>query len=135
MFFRYLPFILLVLTLSHNSYARQSCDWPFRTSITIQQNDLDGVIDYPVDLVLNTSNLHNGYNWSTSGADIRVYSNDDTTPLDFNISYWNQASKSAEIRVSLPIFDKGTRTIYLYYGNNSVSSQSTNVSNLPFKRW
>lgn len=133
MFFRYLPLIFLSLVFSHSSYARQPCDWPFRTAVTIVQNDLDGVTDYPVDLILSASNLHNGYNWSTNGSDLRVFDEDDATPLNFNIAYWNQPGKSAEVRVSLPTLDKGTRTIYVYYGNNSAVNQSTTVPSLPFK--
>ncbi len=128
---RFIVFILVVLC-TQVSFARQSCDWPYRTSITITQTDFDGLSDYPVDLFLSSSNLHSQYQWSNSGNDLRIYSDDDTTPLPFTINSWNATSKGANVRVSFPTLNMGARTIYVYYGNQSVSSLSTSVPDLPF---
>ncbi len=122
----------MALIFCQISQARQSCDWPFRTSVQIQQNDFDGLSDYPVDLVLSAYTLHSQYDWSSNGRDLRIFSGDDTTPLPFTINTWNASSKLADVRVSFPTLDKGTRTIYLYYGNQSSSSASQAVPSLPF---
>lgn len=124
--------LCIALMFCQVSYARQSCDWPFRTSIQVQQNDFDGLSDYPVDLVLSSSTLHSQYNWSSNGQDLRIFSDDDSTPLPFTINSWNASGKLADVRVSFPALDKGTRTIYLYYGNPSSSSASQTVPDLPF---
>ena len=129
-----LRFIVLTLIVlcSQQSLARQSCDWPFRTTITINQSDFNGLTDYPVDLFLSSSNLHSQYQWSNSGNDLRIYSSDDTTPLPFTINSWDAASKGANVRVSFSNLDMGLRTIYVYYGNQNASSLSTTVPALPF---
>ena len=129
-----LRFIVLTLIVlcSQQSFARQSCDWPFRTTITINQSDFNGLTDYPVDLFLSSGNLHSQYQWSNSGNDLRIYSSDDTTPLPFTINSWDAASKGANVRVSFSNLDMGSRTIYVYYGNQNASSLSTTVPALPF---
>ena len=125
-------FILIILS-AQSSFARQSCDWPFRTSITVTQSDFNGLTDYPVDLFLSSSNLHSQYQWSNSGADLRIYSDDDSTPLPFTINSWDAGIKEASVRVSLPILNiNASQTIYVYYGNQNVSSSSTTISELPF---
>ena len=129
---RTLLVIGLALLFSLPAHARQSCDWPFRTSIQVQQNDFDGLTNYPVDLVLTNSNMHPLYNWSSAGQDLRIFSGDDLTALPFKINSWSAGSKSAEVRVSFPTLNKGTRTIYIYYGNTSASSVSQTVDDLPY---
>jgi hypothetical protein len=128
---RFIIFTLIVFC-THKSVARQSCDWTFRTSITITQTDFNGLSDYPVDLFLDGSNLHGQYQWSNNGNDLRIYSDDDITPLPFTINSWDAGSKGANVRVSFPNLDMGTRTIYVYYGNQSVNNLSTTVPFLPF---
>lgn len=54
---RTLLVIGLGLLFSLPTQARPSCDWPFRTSIQVQQIDVDGLTNYPVDLVLTNSNM------------------------------------------------------------------------------
>jgi hypothetical protein len=124
--------LFLAVLCTQQSFARQSCDWPFRTTITITQSDFNGLTDYPVDLFLSGSNLHSQYQWSSNGSDLRIYSDDDTTALPFTINSWDAIGQGANVRVSFPNFEIGTRTIYVYYGNQSAASASTSVPDLPF---
>ena len=129
---RFIVFLLVVLS-TQASFARQSCDWPYRTSVTINQTDFDGLTDYPVDLFLTSANLHSQYQWSANGNDLRIYSNGDLVPLPFTINSWNESAKEASVSVSMPTLDIGVaQTIYIYYGNPDVSSLSTTISDLPY---
>jgi len=125
-FLKYLPLILLSLLLTHNSYARQACDWPFRTTITVNETSGLTTSNYSVKLTLsgNTGGtLSTSYDWSSGGADLRIFGSNDTTPLPFSIASWNQANKTAEIWVTFATFNaNSSNTLYVYYGNKSVST-------------
>ena len=87
--------------------ARQSCDWPFRTLITIDETSGTTTSDYSVKLTLTGSaggTLHPDYDWSSNGADLRIYASNDTSPVSFSISSWNQATKEAEVWVTFASF-------------------------------
>jgi len=126
-------FILLLISFSSVSQARQSCDWPFRTSISINEESNNNLTDYTISLTLTggaTGTLHSGYEWSSGGQDLRVYNSDDNAELEFHIDSWDQGHEVANIRVLLPTLNKlQTKTIYLYYGNTTASSQSS--GNIP----
>ncbi|MEH6447802.1 MAG: CCXG family PEP-CTERM protein [Oleispira sp.] len=126
MFFRYLPFILLILTFSHISYARQACDWPFRTTITINETSGISTSNYLVKLTLSGNaggTLSTRYDWSSDGADLRIFGSNDTTPLPFSIASWNQANKIAEVWVTFATLNaNSSNTLYVYYGNNAVTT-------------
>ena len=104
--------------------ARQSCDWPFRTLITIDETSGTTTSDYSVKLTLTGSaggTLHPDYDWSSNGADLRIYASNDTSPVSFSISSWNQATKEAEVWVTFASFTaNSTNNLYVYYGNASV---------------
>lgn len=118
-------FILLALSFGSAS-ARQSCDWPFRTAITINESSGLTTSNYSVKLTLSGGSggtLHSGYNWSASGADLRIYASDDVTPMDFSISSWNQTSEIAEVWITFATFTaNSSNDIYVYYGNSGVST-------------
>jgi hypothetical protein len=119
----------LVLFMSISSYARQSCDWPFRTSINIKENSGSNLSDYQVQINLNSSSFDSRYNWSSSGVDLLVYDTDDNTPLNFWVENWNQTAKTATVWVRFPSLSANqNRTIYFYYGNASAPA----LANVPF---
>jgi len=126
-------FILLLMVFSSASHARQSCDWPFRTSVTINEESNNNLTDYTVSLTLTggtSGTLHSGYEWSSGGQDLRIYDNDDNTELEFHIDNWDATLKVANVRVLLPTLNRlQTKTIYLYYGNTTAISHSS--GNLP----
>lgn len=123
-------FILcLAILFSSLGHARQSCDWPFRTSINIQENSGTNLSDYQVQLTLNSSSLDSRYNWSSDGVDLRVYDSNDSTPLEFWVEDWDQSSNTATVWVRFPMLAaNSSRNIFLYYGNSSAPP----LANVPF---
>ncbi len=124
-----ISFILLILLLSSVSQARQSCDWPFRTSVTITEQSGNTLTDYLVKLNLTgAGTLHADYKWSNDGRDLRIYDTLDDTQLPFRIETWNSATESAEVWVSFPasapLIANQDRQVFIYYGNQSTTSQS-----------
>ena len=124
-FYRYL-FIFFSLIVASQVQARQSCDWPFRTAITVNESSGLSTSNYSVKLTLTGTTggtLHPDYNWSTDGADLRVFASDDVTPMTFSISSWNATSQIAEVWVTFAnLSANSSNTLYVYYGNQNASS-------------
>jgi hypothetical protein len=114
--------ILLFLSLSFPSHARQSCEWPFRTHVNVQENSSSGsqLTDYQVKFEISAADLSSDYTWSDNGQDLYIYDSDDQTELEFWIDDWNNSAKTAIIWVRFPTLEIGqVRPIYFYYGNAS----------------
>jgi len=109
--------------------ARQSCDWPFRTTATLTEQSGSNLGDYQVKVSISASDFHNAYRWTVDGFDLRVFDFDDVTPLEFWIEEWDQANELAEVwvrfPVSAPLLANQARTIYFYYGNENASPLAT----------
>ncbi|MGK0443841.1 MAG: hypothetical protein ACJA1U_000769 [Bermanella sp.] len=124
--------LCLVVLFSASAHARQSCDWPFRTSVNIKENSGSNLSDYQVKLNINSSSFDSRYNWSSGGVDLRIFDSNDTSPLEFWIENWNQAAKTATVWVrfpaSAPLIANANRNIFLYYGNTA----ATALANVPF---
>ena len=124
--------LCLVVLFSASTHARQSCDWPFRTSVNIKENSGSNLSDYQVKLNINSSSFDSRYNWSSGGVDLRIFDSNDTSPLEFWIENWNQAAKTATVWVrfpaSAPLIANANRNIFLYYGNTA----ATALANVPF---
>ncbi len=124
-----------------NAQSWWSCDWPFRTEITVTSDR--NVFDRVVTLKLNDNDFNSAYAFTQNGEDIRILDSDDNTPLNFHILEWNVLARSARIDVFferiLPANGKGT--LYLYYGNvtdsggNAVPSQSSAPDTYPEAGW
>ncbi len=115
-------FIFLCCTLSLPSLARQSCDWPFRTQIDVQENSTSGsqLTDYQVKFEISATDLSSDYSWSNNGQDLYIYDSDDQTELEFWIDNWSNTTETATIWVRFPTLAIGqTRTIFFYYGNDN----------------
>lgn len=118
-------FVLLVsIMVFAQANARQSCDWPFKTQITINETSGLTTSDYSVKLTLTGASggtLHPDYEWSSDGADLRIFASDDTSPVSFSISSWNQAAKEAEVWVTFASFTANSSNVLnVYYGNSAV---------------
>lgn len=122
--------LLFILCLGVSSaYARQSCDWPFRTATTLTEQSGSDLGDYQVKISISSSDFHDSYRWTLDGFDLRVFDSDDVTPLEFWIEDWDQANELAEVwvrfPVSAPLLANQSRTIYFYYGNENASPLAT----------
>lgn len=105
------------------------CSWPYRTTVSVQENTGTTLTEYQVKLTITASNLNAAYNWTGNGYDLRVLDSDDNTQLDFWIESWNQTTKNAVIWVRFPSLSAAQkRDIYLYYGNLF----ATQLDNVPF---
>ena len=114
--------LLIALIISLPSFARQSCEWPFRTQIDVQENSTSGnqLQSYQVQFDIDASTLSSEYDWSSNGQDLYIYDTDDQTQLEFWIDSWDQANEQATLWVRFPTLDRGQiRTIYFYYGNEN----------------
>ena len=126
-------FFLLLITLmvSLPSLARQSCEWPFRTQINVQENSVSGsqLQSYQVKFELDASTLSSDYDWSNNGQDLYIYDSDDQSLLEFWIDSWDASAQVAVVWVRFPTLDRGqTRTIFFYYGNKNAPA----IGDVPF---
>jgi len=122
---RHVFLLLITLTISLPSLARQSCEWPFRTQINVQENSSSGsqLTNYQVKFELTATDLSPDYNWSSGGNDLYIYDTDDSTELEFWVDNWNSSTKQATVWVRFPTLDIGqVRPIYFYYGNDSAAA-------------
>lgn len=126
---RILGILILGVALASASHARQSCDWPFRTTVSIQENSGTLLTDYQVKMTITGTLLNDQYSWTNNGFDLRVFDSDDSTELEFWIESWNKATKTATVWVRFTtLAANSNRTIYLYYGNQSATPRA----NVPF---
>jgi len=97
-------------------------DWSHRVEIAITEKSGVNLTDYQIKIpVAYNSNMQAGY------GDVRFVNSDNL----YEISYWmyNVTSNSAEFWVKVPsIPASGTTKIYMYYGNNTVTT-SGNIHN------
>ena len=124
-------FLFIALIISLPASARQSCEWPFRTEINVQENSVSGsqLQSYQVKFDINASTLHSDYDWSNNGEDLYIFDSNDQTLLEFWIDDWDSSRKEATIWVRFPTLDRGQiRTIYFYYGNRNAPP----LANVPF---
>jgi hypothetical protein len=112
-------------------------DWPYR--MKLQFNNLavaENLIDFPV--LVNLSSARTGSSfWSHVGSstdDLRFTDSDGTTPLYFEVEYWNYAGNEGLVWVKVPQIDASSTTdfIYLYYGN---PTPPANAYRDPTKVW
>lgn len=124
--------LLALCITSNESMARQSCNWPFRTAITISEQSGTTLSDYQVKLEVSSANLNSHYLWTPNGDDFRVFDSDDNTPLEFWVESWNPSNETATVWVrfpsSAPLLANQNRIIYLYYGNEGTPP----LANVPF---
>lgn len=98
--------------------------WQYRRPITITENSGNTLSNYQVGITLDTASLISDGKMNSDCSDIRFIDSDNTTEL----SYWIESgcnSTSTKIWVKIPsIPANSTKTIYMYYGNPSATSQS-----------
>jgi len=95
-------------------------DWRYRKKLTIDQTKIDAdLTNFPVAVVLTSGNFTYP-NAQNAGQDIR-FTDASGTPLPHEIEKWNTSATST-IWVKVPSIDNEVdTTIYMYYGNGSVT--------------
>ncbi|OUS40328.1 hypothetical protein A9R00_06590 [Oleispira antarctica] len=123
---RYSLLLFTSLILSLPTWARDSCEWPFRTQLDISGNT---PADYQVKIVIDSNDLSPDYVWSQDGHDLRISDQNDfstaepVSVLSFWIESWDAAAESATIWIKTPEISSSLR-LYLFYGNDYASPQA-----------
>ena len=119
--------VMIVLLVAPNVTKASSgsgwwnMDWKYRRPISL--NPATPESDYQVKIVLTPDN----FNYSKAnpdGSDIR-FCQANGTKLSYWIEEWNPHGNST---IWVKVAQKGTDTIYMYYGNSSAKSESNGTS-------
>jgi hypothetical protein len=97
--------------------------WAYRRPITISNTQNNTLTDYQVNVIFNTASLISSGKMRSDCGDIRFTDSDGITLLN----YWLESgcnTTSTKIWVKVPSIPSGSKTIYVYYGNPSATSQS-----------
>lgn len=102
-------------------------DWDYRNVLSFKASTItEDLTDFPVLVTLDSTRIDFD-KVKADGADIRFVDDDDATPLDYEIEYWDDVGEEAYIWVEAPQVDKEQNYedyIYIYYGNDAaVDSQ------------
>ncbi|MEB3756879.1 MAG: DUF2341 domain-containing protein [Desulfurococcales archaeon] len=95
-------------------------DWKYYKTITIQNNG-PAINGYTILIQLNSTNF-NFSKANQNGTDLRFIAQDKITPLNYWIEYWNSTNSTARIWVKLNLPSNQNTTIYMLYGNPSVTN-------------
>jgi len=101
-----------------------SVDWHYRLPLTIQ-NTCGALTDYQILVPINTNAIIAEGKMQIDGDDIRFYDSDDETILSYWIETDTINTAATRLWVKVPDVPLGSKTIYLYYGNEATSSAST----------
>jgi hypothetical protein len=106
--------------------------WQYRKPITISNSSISSLTDYQVLITLDTQTLISAGKMRSDCGDIRFADSDGTTLLN----YWLEGgcnTTSTRIWVKVPsIPASSSKTIYVYYGNPSATSQSNGDNTFDF---
>jgi hypothetical protein len=113
--------------------ALRASGWSYRKPITIDNTkNANTLSNYQVSVTLDTASLISAGKLRSDCGDIRFTDSDGQTLL----SYWIESgcnSANTKIWVKVPsIPASSTKTIYVYYGNPSATSQSNGYSTFDF---
>lgn len=98
-----------------------SSGWSYRKPITIS-NSGSSLTNYQVSVIIDTATLLSQGKIRSDCGDIRFNDNDST-----ELNHWNETicnSVSTKFWVNVPSIPSGSKIIYVYYGNPSVTSTS-----------
>jgi len=106
---------------------------PYRRPVTINNTQNSNTLtNYQVLITLNTQNLISAGKMKSDCGDIRISDSDGITKLSYWLETGTCNSTSTKIWTKVPSIPGGsTKTIYLYYGNLNLSSESDKVSTFP----
>ena len=108
-------------------------NWQYRRNITVNNTQNSNTLtDYQILVTVDTQSLISDGKMQSDCDDIRIIDSDDTTELPFWIQNGTCNSLDTKIWVKLNISASSTKTIFLYYGNSSVSSVSNGTNTAEF---
>lgn len=107
--------------------------WSYKRTITINNtSNATTLTNYQISFTMDTQSLISTGKMLSDGGDIRIFDSDNTTSLN----YWIESGINTTVTtiwVKAPsITANSTKTIYLYYGNASATSQSNGDSTFLF---
>jgi len=116
------------LTLNTNAWDSANTDWLtfltdylYRRPLSISSSSSQS--NYQVLVTLDTASLISAGKMQSDCDDVRFTDSDKTTLVDFWLESGCNTS-STKFWVEVPSIPNGSKTIYLYYGNDSASSAS-----------
>jgi len=123
---------------SSNTITAQvySCGWMtalWSYSVPITINNAGGALtNYQVLITVNTAALVTASKMQSGGQDIRITDADKCTQLNFWIETGTMNTATTNIWVNVPSIATGSKTIYLYYGNNAAVTASNGTTTFNF---
>ena len=116
-----------LLNLTYEIDPWYNTSWGFRSNYQIYVSTKN-LTNYPINVTIN-SNAPANFNWSNLGNDVRFTASDGSTLL----SHYLQPQSNLSFWVNVSSMTNATNTtIYMYYGNNAVTSTSNCDSALDF---
>jgi hypothetical protein len=100
--------------------------WSYRRPITI--SSAQSLSNYQILVQVDTASLVSAGKMRSDGGDIRFTDSDGATLLSYWIEPGTVNTASTKIWVKVPSIPAGTKTIYMYYGNPSATSQSNSAA-------
>jgi len=104
-------------------------DWQYRKEITFDLSPTGAAVagtaqDVPILVRLSLANFNYFSDTKPDGADFRVVSGDDKTPLKFHFERFDAQNQMAFLWVGVPSLTGGAKTdkIYVYYGNSGANA-------------
>lgn len=107
-----------------------NANWLYRNPVTVSNSGAEA-LSY-IQVMIGLGGTFNFSQANSDGSDLRVTSDDGTTPIPFWIENWDDVSDTATIWVKVPAIPVSGTTVYLYYGNASASSLSDGKSTFAF---
>jgi len=128
LFKRFIVLISLFVIFSLPTYAQWwDSNWRYRIPITIQERSGNNLIDYPINITIDTASLISQGKMRADCGDIRftyVYPNGTEVRIPYWLDYGCN-TQNTRIWVKVPsIPANGQVTIYMYYGNPYATSES-----------
>ena len=127
-----LGILVMIFIVPNLSFAWWSSSWLYRIPINITEQSGSTLTDYQVKVVVDTATLISEGKMNSDCSDMRFVDSDDVTSL----SYWiesgcNTANTIVWVKVpSIPA--SSNKTIYMYYGNPTATSESNGTAVFDF---
>jgi hypothetical protein len=128
---RQIPLLLVLATIlgvvlpcePASAQGWYDASWAYRRPVTVANSGGTALTDYQVQISVNSS--FDFTKAKADGSDLRLTTNDGTTPIPFWIETWDASVQQAKLWAKVPSIPSGGATIYLYYGNLAASSASS----------